>query len=573
MVHLDRSTVTQLAFRLLGSAVLCVLACGAAKPGSEQPANPPVEMSVRLPPFVVTELRDGLPWKYGRAGNFEVISLCSNMLTREFVAALVRGSDFYPESLQAQWTTPVQIVLFDRQAGGPKVATVTTTFAPSRLGDTAHVTLFDGNITVSNRDYLVCAANLENIREWTAVSDDYAHSCFLTLSPAAPTWLREGLIGPSGIYHDCGINTDKPAFRIAAFLWISEEETERLRRHPKDQPSLLPLGALFADRFAEEPPESAAFRLGSAQSALFVYWALYGRSGPGAERNDFWRFVADARREPVTEALFQKHFHVGYAAASAAMWAYAREAIRAPRDIYDRNLYRKLPEIESMEFRPATEAEVARLKGNWERLEAADLAATFPDLAAKYREASGRSLRRGYRIAGDSDPALLGVLGLYEYENGQFSDARDHLERAAASYAVSTRGLLALARLRLDEIRRAAPDDQLNADQLGLVLAPLYAARARSPAVAEVYLQIAEAWAASEIKPGPDHLAILVEGTRLFPRDMDLLYATAELHLRHGYQSEAAALTTTGLKLAGAGPQHDRFAGLQTGLTEAATPR
>src|SRR6218665_2878129 len=85
------------AFRLFGSAVLCGLVCGAAKPGSEQPVNPPVEMTVRLPPFVVTEVRDGLPWKYGRAGNFEVLSLCSENLTQEFVTSLMRGSDFFPE--------------------------------------------------------------------------------------------------------------------------------------------------------------------------------------------------------------------------------------------------------------------------------------------------------------------------------------------------------------------------------------------------------------------------------------------------------------------------------------------
>ena len=81
---------------------------------------------------------------------------------------------------------------------------------------------------------------------------------------------------------------------------------------------------------------------------------------------------------------------------------------------------------------------------------------------------------------------------------------------------------------------------------------PCPAARARSlpPPLPEVYELIAETWARSLVTPAPEHLVVLEEGVRYFPRNAALVHATAVQKVRIGLVADAHALIALGLRVA-----------------------
>jgi hypothetical protein len=80
----------------------------------------------------------------------------------------------------------------------------------------------------------------------------------------------------------------------------------------------------------------------------------------------------------------------------------------------------------------------------------------------------------------------------------------------------------------------------------------------------DVYLAIGSVWSQSAVAPKRSYLAVLLEGTELFPDHVDLLWLAADLHHRHGYDPEAAALARQGLQVPGDAAQRARFADLLT---------
>jgi hypothetical protein len=244
--------------------------------------------------------------------------------------------------------------------------------------------------------------------------------------------------------------------------------------------------------------------------------------------------------------MFREYFKLSFAQAERRMLDYLPTALAGPVDVELPNGNRPLPEMNDFHWRLATEAEVARLKGNFERMEANRLRADFPELAHEYEASARRTLRRGLKAAGD-DLQIRCILGQLEFDTGHLSEARPLLEAAAAVGHAGTRALLALARLRLDEERAKLPaGSKLPAEALDHVLTPLFAARARKPAVVDVYLMIAECWAQSAVAPARGNLAVLLEGAQFFPEDTTLLLHAAELHHRYGFAAEAEFLAKTG---------------------------
>ena len=113
---------------------------------------------------------------------------------------------------------------------------------------------------------------------------------------------------------------------------------------------------------------------------------------------------------------------------------------------------------------------------------------------------------------------------------------------------------------------------ELSTTQIADVFTPLFAARAQSPAMPEVYDLIARVWVRSAFKPTHGHLAVLDEGVLLFPRRSTLVYATAELYARNGFLAEASELIKLGLVVAADAVDRERFAQLQQRLPAAPAP-
>jgi hypothetical protein len=295
-----------------------------------------------------------------------------------------------------------------------------------------------------------------------------------------------------------------------------------------------------------------------AQSALFVRWGL--AASDGAHRNAFWKFAERSALEGASEPLFQECFGFDFAGANAQLAAYLPQAIRRANYFAPA----KMPKLPPLSLRNASHGQIARIKGDWERLEVPYVKSISPDLAAKYLEQARRTLKRGYDHD-ERDPRLLAVLGLCETDAGNTAAAREYLEAGARIGPMRPRAQLELARLRLADFRTQpeTTEGRLTVRQTADVLRPLFEARAALPPLPEVYETIAAAWAASSATPTRGHLAVLAEGARLFPRRLELLLASAELNLRHGFAEEAAAFVDIAERLSDAEPVKTRIAAVR----------
>jgi tetratricopeptide (TPR) repeat protein len=224
----------------------------------------------------------------------------------------------------------------------------------------------------------------------------------------------------------------------------------------------------------------------------------------------------------------------------------------------------RLKKLLPLALRNATDSELGRIKGDWERLEIAYVKAIAPDLAQKYLDQARRTLQRAYE-RGVRDSGLLSVMGLCEIDAGEDALAREYLETAALLGPMRPRAWYELARLRLTEFRALAVQAQtgLTSEQAAAVLRPLFTARESDPPLPEVYELIAEVWENCAVAPTRGHLLVLDEGVRFFPRQSTLIYRAAELNLRHGFQPAAIELVTLGLNGAGDDAMRQRFLLLQ----------
>jgi hypothetical protein len=384
-----------------------------------------------------------------------------------------------------------------------------------------------------------------------ALTPDYVAYLLRNRLPALPPWFVSGVLTLFG-----RATFSEDALTLERQDWLSEIGSAALKAGPASNRALLPLADFFAgDLSSGDPAQNEALALWQAQAALFVRWGLAGRNAP--RRQALWKFVARAATEPVTETLFRDCFGLDFAPAHQQLTTYLPEAMR------DRLALRptQRPRVPDYSLRPAAEDEIARLKGDWERLEIAYVKTQFPVLAPKYAEQARRTLLRAYD-AGSRDPRLLAVLGLCEVDAGNDPAARPYLEDAATrTKTLRPRAACELARLRF------ASRPSLTAEQAAEILAPLLAALEQQPPLPEIYELIADVWSASTRPPTRDQLAVLEAGVRLFPRRPALVYRTADLALRHHFPDTAKWLITLGLTLAPDSATRTRFESLQSRLT------
>lgn len=564
-------------FVSLATGLLCAaLATGAAE-----------SRVVALPPFLVEERADGLPWRYADVAGVEVLSTCSERLTRELVATHHRLhtllGELLPPALQLKMTEK-QALLFIDSAHQPATSQevlaqlALTSAEQDRLVDPA-LPLDDGrlrrrpppprytflpNLRLWDRDSGTLFA-VVNEKEFdarrVALTSDYVAYLVRNRLPALPPWFVSGVLTLHG-----RAEFTADAVLLERLEWPLASGAAALRTGAEARRALLPLAEFFAgDLPADGAAADGALSLWQAQAALFVHWGLGGRGAP--RRAALWKFVERAATEPVTAALFQECFGFDFATAQSQLAGYLPEATGEKLTL--RAAQR--PRLPDYVLRPASEGEIARLKGDWERLEIDYVKTQFPALASKYAEQARRTLLRAHE-RGHRDPRLLAVLGLCEVDTGNDAAAREFLEAAAAlGQPLRPRAWFELARLRLAALRgtRAAAELRLTPAQADAVLGPLAAAREQQPPLAEAYELVAEVLAAGAQAPTRAQLAVLEEGVRIFPRRTELVHRAAELNLRHGYTDTARWLITLGLTLAPDAVARARFDALQARISPA----
>lgn len=558
---------------LLMLTVGLVLGAGTAAAATAQPKV------IALPPFLVEEAAQPLPWRYADVGDWEVLSTCSERFTRTLVANHLRLhlllGELLPPALQLR-TSEKQTLLFVDSAHQPPTsqevvtAMALTAAEQDRLADVAEPPddgrlrrrppppryTFLPNLRLWDRDAgalfaVVRESEFEASR--VALTSDYVSYLLRNRLPALPPWFVSGVLTQ---FARARFTAD--ALVLEPLDWPSETGAAALRSGAEANRALLPLAEFFAGELAaSDAAQGEALSLWQAQAALFVRWGVAGREAP--RREALWKFAARAAVEPVTEALFRECFGFDFATAQQQLTAFVSEAMRVRLEL--RPARRTRPPDHPL--RPATDVEIARLKGDWERLEIAYVQAHFPVLVSKYIEQARRTLRRAYD-RGSRDPRLLAVLGLCEVDAGNGAAARSYLEQAgASSKTLRPRAWLELARLRLAALRSPPNGAPLTPEHANEVLMPLLAARELQPPLADVYLLIADVWAACANAPTRAQLAVLEEGVRTFPRHPELVYRAAELNQRHGFTDTARWLIDLGLTLAPDAAARTRFEVLQ----------
>ena len=512
------------------------------------------EVPVALPPFLVEEPTKGPPWRYGVAAGFEILSRCDEATTRRIVATHDRLqqqlAEILPPALQLRWALPKTLVLYDEELQPKSSQEVIAQLLRERpepppvelelpggryyRSAPARRISFLPNLRLWDRDGL---AIFMIVRQETfdpdrlSLTHDYVTFLAKSRVPALPPWFVVGFLElhRQATYGSGGL-------RVPPLEWPAPLTGDAAKKDPAS--GVAPLAAFFAAAMpAVEGETRSPAKRWQAQAALLVRWGLEPRER--GRREAFFRFVERSAAGGTREEIFRECFGFDYAAAQARLAAYLPAATRREA-VYRPAKFVPLP---AYALAPATDAQIARIKGDWERLQVPYVKTLFPAAVPKYLEQARRTLARG-RERAPTDPALLAVSGLCELDAGDTAAARRWLEAAAVDGAtLRPRASYELARLRLAE-RRAAPAGEggLDAGQLAEVLQPLFAARAQEPPLAEVYEGIADAWSASATPPTRRHLAVLDEGVRLFPRRAALAVRAAEVYAQFGFREEADVL-------------------------------
>jgi hypothetical protein len=372
------------------------------------------------------------------------------------------------------------------------------------------------------------------------LTPEYIRFAVRNRTPALPTWFVEGFVE----LYDQGDYETNPV-TLGPIQWLSETDTRNLKTDPDYPRSLVPLARLFSQPPPAAPADAALWR---SQAALFLRWAMDGENHP--RREALWRFVTRVGASgATTEELFRECFGLGYLDVQERLSDYLASAVISSVH-FDPGQIAPLPKLKPRE---ANNADIARIKGDLERLEATWIKARYPQLTQKYFEQARRTFARA-SDRGLRDPRLLAVMGLCECDAGNDDGARKYLESALLGGGpLRPRASYELARLRYLEAKQkpAAPGDRLSAEQATDVLQPLASSRTASPPLLETYALTADVWAHSVPAFTRENLAFLDEGIAKFPRNQPLIYQAAWLNARQGFTTEAEALIARGLS---AGP-------------------
>lgn len=528
----------------LGWALLAV------GPGGLAPAadSPRAGAAVELPPMLVEESVSSVPWLYVNAGGTEFLSRCSPSTTRALAEAwltkLQLVQALVPPEFLVRMDVPSVFVLYSQDLRQTVSVEIQRELQRDRArsgegeegGGGVNIAL---SMRLGDRDMHASIAYIdEALFDGAALSVAPGHVHYLLRGrvPDLPGWLVDGL---ERTYRRADVLHEP--ITLSPLVWLNAGESSALGSDAARPRALLPPGELLASE-AERATQNRHPRRAEVRAAtqeLFVRWGIV--SGE-RNREAFWRFAARCAEGPVTEEDFERYFGFGYSELRDRLSDFLPEAVE--RTIWiDPGRPPPLPRIE---VGRATVNEIARVRGEWERLAIGHVQRRLPQVREPYVAQARRTLRRAYD-AGDRDPRLLATMGLCEVDAGNDAGAREFLEPAVAAGVVRPRAGYELARLRFTELRQGAPDSAtFSYTQLAPVLAPLRLAVKQAPPLAEVFVLLAEAWACCEVAPTTEELAELELGARYFGQRPAVGYAIARALAKHGRSAAAIAALEAG---------------------------
>jgi hypothetical protein len=536
--------------------------------GSNAPLRAADEPVVLLPPLIVEESRTkkARPWYYAEGPGFEVLSRCSENITEEFARSFYRANQLLqilvPPQFQAKLSVPQEILLYQNEMVKqlpPEMLREMTRINPGSVDFVFSPVWVVPNLTLRDSDLDATYTIVdERVFDGSAmrVAPEAVRHALESRTPPLPPWFIEGVMA---LYQRA--NQRSNSLELPPFFWVTQTETSLLRADAQHPRSLLPLADLFgapASISGVIAPDTVA-KPWRHQAALFIRWALDGKKA--TRRNAFFKFVEMASAAPASEAMFQECFGLDYADVQERLSDYLPQAVKLGLSVGAEKSFPRL----KLAVRGATVAEIARIKGDWERLSVNHVRRQYPALTAKYLEQSRLTLLQPYE-RGERDPALLAVLGLSYCDAGEEKTARGFLEAAARAEINRPRVYLELAQLHYAEFLRdrGVP---LTSLQVQEVLAPLRRARALSPPLPALYDLTARVLSRADRPPTAEELDWIAEGARLFPFNPTLVLQAATFHVRYGEKSTAAQLVERGREIAGDEIARSQFEQLGAALT------
>ncbi len=517
--------------------------------------------TVELPKMTVTDVA-GLPelesWRYTRITGFEVLSNAPDRETKRLLADFAK----FQQAVHLIWPAPLKplsaasIILCGRQnkfdAFWPAGTTVEGAVVPSlflrnREQVAIVVDLQAQQVTVSDPVALLATggASVEyQVDHYRQLYREYVHYLLSQGEVRPPAWLEEGLAqiimdidltdrsliyGKIDTYRGSAtggspLEADADDATVSSAIVGEQPFNVVLQTH-----RFVPFGQFLA--LTHDSPEARSplgNTLWAKQAYAFVHFCLFGENLRHKEA--LITFVGRLAREPLSEALFKDCFKIGYAAMEKQLRAYLRYT-KHKYQKYDLQATDRLSAA-SIELSAATATQVGVIKGDALRL-------------ARHPDAALSDYLLAYR-RGSHEPALLAGLAAVETNPAL---ARNFTDEAVKSGVNRPSAYVAQARLRLADFKAdPGPDGKLTSVQVSSVLTPLFKARDYPPRLPETYETIAEVWAQSAVAPKPEHLGVLDEGVRNFPRDSDLLYRTAKLYQQAGAAPTAASIARLGLR-------------------------
>ena len=544
----------------------------AQDPAAAAAATPVVE----LPKFVVTDTRELPPpeaWRYAEITGFEILSNASDKATRR----LIKDFDQFKEALALVWPipnrtgVPTSLILCGKGAkfdafvpagkSGPDRATASL-FLKNREQTAIIIDLQSTTLNILATDTANDAAtgtdsSLISVEHDKQLYREYVHFLLSRSEPRLPAWLEEGMAqiimamkvdpnhivfgkleDPNTVSAQAGavaaMNAltaadDPDGLQIAGAPAEDRDFNAALQRR-----ALVPFPKFFA--VTADSPEAInplGNNVWAKQSYAFVHMCLYGRGK--RYQKAFGTFLMRLGKEPITEELFKECFKMDYKKMLLELRGYIDFT-----DYQHQEYVLKGAGLTSgapLALRDATESEVGRIKGEALAL-AGHQAKAKAELTAPY-------------IRGEREPKLLAALGLYDRVNGEETRARKFIEAATAAKVVRPRAYLELARFRYaDALAKPGAGAQFSPEQVAAITGPLLVARLQPPSLPEVYELMTETWVRSATPPKKEDVVYLVEGVRLFPGRLKMLYAAAGLSAQAGMLDVAHAFTDYGIKVA-----------------------
>jgi hypothetical protein len=518
-------------------AVLLLATALAARAAEAPPPGPVVE----LPPLLVEESASLPSWLYARADGTEYLSRCREATTRGYIEmrhsrmAWVRA--IFPAALLARTQVDGVTVLSSQRlrtaANAEVVAEVLQARDRKSAAEGFRRATAAPNLMLTDADIVGVFAHIDEgefDRRKLTIASDYVRLLLVRRTPAPPAWLVEGLMAAYN-----AVLFEEPPVTLARLAWHSGEELRGLAKDTAAPRTLLPLAEVFSGTGAAARHPAIA----RAQAALLVRWALDPRN---SARDGFARLAVRACEAPVTEDLLRETLGGGFADLRDRLSDYLPVALRETLRLE----LPAAPAAPALEIRRATPAEIARVRGEWERLAVEFVRRRHAGHATRYTEQARRTLRRAYD-AGERDPRLVASLGLLEADYGREPAATDLIGEALALGATRPRVALEAARRSWNAMTKGQPaETRFAAARLADVLDPLRGALDRAPLLPEIVELWCDAWARCQTPPNAADAQRIDAGARQFIAQPRVCLRAARALGRHGHAAEAIGLLGAG---------------------------